>query len=770
MELQVSERKSAGAEVMNVKWPELMPEGGRLLSREADEAWATGYCSVTDPLMSCQQTVHISLFFDGTNNNDDIDNPQWRDSKTDHHTNVARLYNAALDESEHGIYAFYIPGVGTPFEKIGEKTYSQDGKALATGFNQRCVWAYTRVLNAVYEAIKKDSQWKLIEDDDANRLSNAGAFCDTPTFNQCFTPYLTRLRCAHSEATTENSIKKIWINVIGFSRGAASARAFVYKLVNEWAPNGKLPEVKDERALEKAVSARPLPYQVNFVGLFDTVASVGLPDSFRTALNLEKLDGHAHFASNGGLAIPASVRRCVHAFSIHEQRMSFPLDSIREGTSYAGGEVRREIAYPGVHSDVGGGYGPGEQGKGCDRSGTGMDERKLSQIALHDMYIAALKCGVPLMKAEELLKRSVSAQDFKLHPDTIFAFNAWLKTTSPIKSVEDAMQFGMAQMLSWRALRAQVDGGDYVKNKEFFKRAKENELTPLTAAQALAKAKPNDPQLRELAARKNKALAQLSQARTSKPYPENVQAVDAALQEVADVDEAIRVRTEELLAEVAFPDVEADKRPASGRPGEGPGDITTNDKTDLLQGAEEMRLLLAHLYPEQREKLGVRLSDSTIQAPSHAPDSKPQQILSVPHERLHADSKNDKSKSGESPGMSLADIGAIKIHAARTSLVQKYDVNDDVLPKPVATVEWFLKKHTAESAFRSLPAAVTHLYDNYVHDSRGWFRVPYFHEYAPGGYGWPRVVFVGKKRVAWLGQDPMAVALNMFDQMETAVA
>jgi hypothetical protein len=47
-----------------------MPEGGRLQSREADDAWAMGYCSVADPKLTCQQTLHVSLFFDGTNNND----------------------------------------------------------------------------------------------------------------------------------------------------------------------------------------------------------------------------------------------------------------------------------------------------------------------------------------------------------------------------------------------------------------------------------------------------------------------------------------------------------------------------------------------------------------------------------------------------------------------------------------------------------------------------------------------------------------------------
>ncbi|KVC44732.1 T6SS phospholipase effector Tle1-like catalytic domain-containing protein [Burkholderia diffusa] len=736
---------------MNVKWPERMSESGRLLSREAYDAWAAGYCGVVEPRVTCQRTVHISLFFDGTNNNDDDDNPTWRDSKTKHHTNVARLHNAALDDYENGLYKYYIPGVGTPFKKIGEKTYSQDGKALAKGFNQRCVWAYTRVINAVYDAIRKDNQWELIEDDDAKRLSNDGAFCDEPTFKRCFAPYVNRLQVAHTQATTENSIKKIWINVIGFSRGAASARAFVHKLVNEWAPNGRLSEEAGPRALQ---------YQVNFMGLFDTVASVGLPDSFRTALNLDVLDGHAHFASNGGLAIPDSVRHCVHAFSIHEQRMSFPLDSIRQGDSYAGGEVRREIAYPGVHSDVGGGYGPGEQGKGCDASGKGMDERKLSQIALHDMYIAALRCGVPLLKAEIILGDEYLARDFKLHPDTITAFNAWLETTSPVTRLEDAMHFGMAQLLSWRALRAQVSDRSYVTNQNFFKWAREDGLTPRKVTQALENAKSDDSRLRELNARRDKALGALSWARSGKPYPENVPAVNAAQAELDAVDEAIRVRTEELCAEVAFPDAVPAERPESSRPGEGAGDITTNDQTDLRQGAEEMRLLMAHLHPDQRVKLSVDERDAAVQPPEHLAAINRVKTLSVPHAQ----------RGSDSPCMSLVDVGAIKFHATRTSLAQTYNYDDDVLPKPVDEIGSFLRQHTSEHAFNTLPEAATNLYDNYVHDSRCWFRVPYFHEYAPGGYGWPRVVFVGMKRLPWLGQDPLAVAFHMFDSVETVVA
>jgi hypothetical protein len=67
-------------------------------------------------------------------------------------------------------------------------------------------------------------------------LSHAGAYGDMQGFER----HVHRLGIAHRQALEEsrwpNTGKQIWINVIGFSRGAAAARAFVHKLVNEWAP------------------------------------------------------------------------------------------------------------------------------------------------------------------------------------------------------------------------------------------------------------------------------------------------------------------------------------------------------------------------------------------------------------------------------------------------------------------------------------------------------------------------------------------------------
>jgi hypothetical protein len=66
----------------------------------------------------------------------------------------------------------------------------------------------------------------------------------------------------------------------------------------------------------------------------------------------------------------------------------------------------------------------------------------------------------------------------------------------------------------------------------------------------------------------------------------------------------------------------------------------------------------------------------------------------------------------------------------------------------------FLRQQTSDEAIARLKrnAALIGLYDNFIHDSHCWFRLHYWHEYAPGGYGWPRVYWAGGgKRVRYLG-------------------
>lgn len=64
--------------------------------------------------------------------------------------------------------------------------------------------------------------------------------------------------------------------------------------------------------------------------------------------------------ADGTMELPdnALIKRCVHLVSAHDQRLCFPLDSIcRADGRYP--EYAVEVVYPGMHSDIGGGYPPG---------------------------------------------------------------------------------------------------------------------------------------------------------------------------------------------------------------------------------------------------------------------------------------------------------------------------------------------------------------------------------------------------------------------------
>jgi Uncharacterized alpha/beta hydrolase domain (DUF2235) len=168
------------------------------------------------------------------------------------------------------------------------------------------------------------------------------------------------------------------------------------------------------------------PIRLYFMGLFDTVASVGVPMStnngqaldlsagilsLKQALQSRHLYGSTldkiAFASGGTpgadpasgpanghmswadeLRVPAMVERCFHMVAVHEIRNSFPLDSVRQGNTYP--KNCYELVFPGAHSDVGGGY---RKGEGARNTVSGSF---LSLLPLRTMRAEAIRAGVPL--------------------------------------------------------------------------------------------------------------------------------------------------------------------------------------------------------------------------------------------------------------------------------------------------------------------------------------------------------------------------------------
>ncbi|WP_223671340.1 T6SS phospholipase effector Tle1-like catalytic domain-containing protein [Kangiella shandongensis] len=253
---------------------------------------------------TCPWVLRVGVFFDGTGNNKKNDGPVGEMS------NIAKLFETYLekdDEKKLRKYKrIYKNGVGT----IDDEDNELGGIVKGEGGIER-----------IHEAIKQVSEF----------------FDETP--------------CA----------KEFIVDVFGFSRGAAQARHFV----NELHDRAAGPNVK-----------------VGFVGLFDTVASfagswwgiLGLQeDQAGDNINVAewKVEKGTRTVKRRGqeYEVPyyesfvqpfnfhlsaASADQVEHFVAKDEVRKNFPLSSIEPND----GGFLNEETFIGVHSDIGGGYGP----------------------------------------------------------------------------------------------------------------------------------------------------------------------------------------------------------------------------------------------------------------------------------------------------------------------------------------------------------------------------------------------------------------------------
>lgn len=387
------------------------------------------------PSPPCAKALTISLFFDGTNNHE----PSDKDARPPTTTNVARLFRASLDPEvgmpeETGYYRYYMQGVGTEFKEIGEYAPQGSGLTMAVGGENRINWGITRLLDALGRScglgyLPNDEAYALVQAMGICRLKETlslGLLDGNARRKAALQPPLGKLEAKLAEQREQGStaeIKAIRLFVYGFSRGAAQARTFT-----NWLE--LLTRVEDGGETRYLFAG--LPISIVFLGLFDTVASVGL------AYLAPFAAGHMSWADDS-MRLPDSIqflKRCVHLVAAHEQRGCFPLDSIRRKDDPRNGLSRSryrdgtaEYIYPGVHSDVGGGYPPGDQGKARDGS-----HQVLSQIALHHMYSEAFKVGAPLQvppialdtdqpKWLEMSEETLSS--FDISSNLITRFNAW---------------------------------------------------------------------------------------------------------------------------------------------------------------------------------------------------------------------------------------------------------------------------------------------------------------------------------------------------------
>lgn len=421
--------------------PQIALPGERPLStrERIQRSDATACIDRTDKRTLCDTHVNVGIFFDGTNNNMDRDRPQLG------HSNVVVLYDAYKDEPESGYYRFYVPGVGTPFPKIGEDTESSDGKSKATGGDARINWALIQVLNAMHQSVHTD---KLIVSDAQAKIDatsgplHKGAASGVTTANLpgkqkyfISSGLLDRLEAA-LKSRPPKKLTLVNVSVFGFSRGAAQARAFC-----QFVQHALLK--RDEGG--QGYTLAGVPFRLQFLGLFDSVASVGLANA---SPGFRGLGGWA----NGTQEIADCVERTVHLCAGHEIRTNFPMSTLRVGTKYPSNAVER--VYPGAHSNVGGGYQPRDQGKSVKGRAS-----LLSQIPLFDMYNEARASKVPLHSFFELRasKKDDVVADLQIDPECSKLFNAyrvWALSAAGAGTVEKAQQAHMQCYWRWRIQHA----------------------------------------------------------------------------------------------------------------------------------------------------------------------------------------------------------------------------------------------------------------------------------------------------------------------------
>jgi hypothetical protein len=389
---------------------------------------------------TCSQTLWFSFFFDGTGNNLEFDEATLK------HSNIAKLFRVHMeDDNAKGIYRLYIPGVGTRFKEIGDPGGSTLGLGTGKGGEERMDWALNR-----FDKL----------------LAPHVALANNPT----------------------NKILEINLCAFGFSRGAALARAFINIFL--------------ERRCDKADSKDRLRLRlggylvrIRFMGLFDTVASVGMPMSTNNTsfvgaaagsvstciahrLNDSSLAGttpvrlafakdarpgadpapgvyDGHNSWGGRMRIPEQVEEVRHFVAAHEIRNSFPLESVSvlERGKFVCPAHFHETVYPGVHSDVGGSYRPGEGGKSW------RPTEKLGVIPLTHMFEHSIAKGVPLIP-RTAWKRPQKL-DFQIDREAKDSYDHYVEKVGAKSSLGELFNAHMSLYYGWRfnAIRRLI-GGD----------------------------------------------------------------------------------------------------------------------------------------------------------------------------------------------------------------------------------------------------------------------------------------------------------------------
>ena len=203
-----------------------------------------------------------------------------------------------------------------------------------------------------------------------------------------------RIRDATADLVTSWYSGDRVIDIIGFSRGAAVARA--------WA------NVINKEAFLDPRTGKTVKPEIRFMGLFDTVASFGIPGN---AIDI----GY-------DFSVPPNVRTVRHAIARDEPRGTFPSMRISSDDCPPDNRIV-EKEFDGSHSDIGGGY---------------EDDDTLSRIPLSWMWSEMKRAGLPVDDLTAELA-SLAGGNLKLHKPykNIKYLPTWIHVVSAKHKGED---------------------------------------------------------------------------------------------------------------------------------------------------------------------------------------------------------------------------------------------------------------------------------------------------------------------------------------------
>ena len=255
-------------------------------------------------------------------------------------TNVYKLFNIIEDRTDRQI-AYYDPGLGTDWRKIS-------GSIVGRGFSKNMLDCY----NFIFENFKADDK----------------------------------------------------IYLFGFSRGAATVRSLSYfihlfGILPKSRPDlikkaFRIYQIRNKDKMKKKAEAfiekhHTMWTKIRFIGVWDTVAALGLPIPWMSYILDRFIPHHFH-----GYELSEGIEFTRHALSIDDERKTFhPVlwDDLPDDPDH---ERMKQVWFCGVHTDVGGGY----------------EDANLSNIALQWMIKEATEKGIRIYKQskafEKLLKES----------------------------------------------------------------------------------------------------------------------------------------------------------------------------------------------------------------------------------------------------------------------------------------------------------------------------------------------------------------------------